>query len=647
MIVDHKLKNKAAQRKDVFAAKVAEYGWNKRRKITEQRETTARTVGHNRVFPSEPGWRDQPGFRGEREFRKVHREELSNQENRSFAEVARKDNHESTKFRVERTDHVPVMSWFGSRADEEWLLRSAVGELIEFKNVELVNSKLETRGFTFSSTYLGGKSIIWTFESECDRDGFIKNAFFWRDCFSSVDCWKYSKPGATRMFWIEAYDVPADCWCNEFFKKLGGQMGEMVGMDEDTATRSRLDKARILIVAPLDYKMVSEVTVKGGHREFTVRLKEDPGQVSIDWVNQFLGLHPSSKMEVFSSSRVVESSIEKAEKCRAQEGNRSEKQVVPDRTRDKVRFELPGQQNIKSVSVGADLKKVRPKSVPTTTLTHGQGKGVGGARSGAEKGKGRKIYSVNSKSLWLPMCNSGVKIGGIKKGRIVQSSETESSSVGPAIEFCKGQNYFVGEQSKVPEHHTLSPVNSSTEIEDNRIRPKVISKAKKMGGSYLVEKDNSLMTDPAQPMEQTQQSDYLGICESYVEETHLTSQGKVAGQGISLCIDLRSNGSDKSGSLETRRGSEGTGASNTASDKGTGVRKRGGREKRKKGRGTLSSVKSLIMKNRRLTGSKKRIKEVIWNLEEEITKVYEKGAELGVIFNSINLKKGSEEGEGD
>ncbi|KAK3229124.1 hypothetical protein Dsin_001005 [Dipteronia sinensis] len=47
-----------------------------------------------------------------------------------------------------------------SRAEEDWLSRSALGVLNEFSNVGQVNQKLEARGFVFSSSFLGEKSIV-------------------------------------------------------------------------------------------------------------------------------------------------------------------------------------------------------------------------------------------------------------------------------------------------------------------------------------------------------------------------------------------------------------------------------------------------------------------------------------------------------
>ncbi|KAI9187277.1 hypothetical protein LWI28_026261 [Acer negundo] len=98
-------------------------------------------------------------------------------ENRSYVEVVKE-----AKPRVNMVSSVQernlFLSWNVSEDEEEWLSKSTVGVLKDFSNMEVVNQKIEERGFRFSSSFLGGKSIVWTFESKYDIDGFIKNAFF-------------------------------------------------------------------------------------------------------------------------------------------------------------------------------------------------------------------------------------------------------------------------------------------------------------------------------------------------------------------------------------------------------------------------------------------------------------------------------------
>ena len=81
------------------------------------------------------------------------------------------------------------MSWDTNIYDDNWLNKCAVGVLKKFANVSSVNHRLSLRGFSFSSVYLGDKSIVWCFDSKDDREAFVSNNFFWEDCFSSMLRW--------------------------------------------------------------------------------------------------------------------------------------------------------------------------------------------------------------------------------------------------------------------------------------------------------------------------------------------------------------------------------------------------------------------------------------------------------------------------
>ncbi|KAK0599458.1 hypothetical protein LWI29_005471 [Acer saccharum] len=186
----------------------------------------------------------------------------------------------------------PEMSWKIQNEVEEWLTRSAVGFLRDFSDVNSVNLKLEARGFTFTSTYLGGKCVVWTFESELDRDGFIRNRFFWSDSFISMSLWNESFVALGSLRWLEVYGVPLHCWCKEFFTKVGGQIGETVLVEDSTVRRERLDRGRILVLAPVGFQKDKMVVVKVGDKSFPVKIVASPELVSVDWITLYLRLKP-------------------------------------------------------------------------------------------------------------------------------------------------------------------------------------------------------------------------------------------------------------------------------------------------------------------------------------------------------------------
>ncbi|TXG68977.1 hypothetical protein EZV62_003912 [Acer yangbiense] len=186
-----------------------------------------------------------------------------------------------------------VISWDGGYEEEEWLAKSAVGVLKKFGSLEVVNQKLMDRGYTVSSTYIGGKHILWSFESSFDRDGFVSNSFFWRECFSSMKAWsKQPKiPSMDKIRWIEAYGVPLNYWSNTFFQKLGGKVGEVVWIEDTTEFKKRMDCGRFMVLAPLEAQFPCEIQVKMGKSSFPVKLVEQQGSVTAEWIHEVLDLN--------------------------------------------------------------------------------------------------------------------------------------------------------------------------------------------------------------------------------------------------------------------------------------------------------------------------------------------------------------------
>ncbi|KAK4855850.1 hypothetical protein QYF36_011657 [Acer negundo] len=115
-----------------------------------------------------------------------------------------------------------------------------------------------------------------------------------------------TSPGLSRLIWVDVYGVLIDYWCKDFFKRLRGQLGETVWVNEDIIRKTIIDIGRILILVPFDEKISSEINVKGIHGVFSVRLEEATLQVSTDWLNLFLGLKPLEKMDTSPRTKVGE-----------------------------------------------------------------------------------------------------------------------------------------------------------------------------------------------------------------------------------------------------------------------------------------------------------------------------------------------------
>ncbi|KAK1582597.1 hypothetical protein Q3G72_016627 [Acer saccharum] len=96
----------------------------------------------------------------------------------SYAEVV-KGSRVTSKVADENGKGRPItMSWTRQPDNEERLSRCDVGVLKEFSSVFSVNKRLVDRDYSYSSSYLGDKNILWCFGTTLEKEGFLKNIFF-------------------------------------------------------------------------------------------------------------------------------------------------------------------------------------------------------------------------------------------------------------------------------------------------------------------------------------------------------------------------------------------------------------------------------------------------------------------------------------
>ncbi|KAK1560813.1 hypothetical protein Q3G72_031090 [Acer saccharum] len=403
-------------------AKVAEYEWNSRRSSPANRSTkddnTKERVGRE---PPQSFYRER----------------------QSYAEAVKTDIHvHSGNAKVQDIDCLS-MAWTQSIAEDDWLYRSAVGDLRIFSSVESVNRKLESRGFAFSSTYLGGKGIVWTFESTCERDGFIRNSFFWKDSFVLMSSWKDSIQGRFMLKWIDEYGVLLNCWCYAFFKQLGDQISETMWVDESTVQRRRLDKGRIMVLVPFDKKVSCCINVSQRKIANTVRLVEAPATVDMSWISQMLGLNPSTNLK--SSSGMVDAELVLDND--GKDGNFGsdslvERKVGILKARDNDRLRKFGKLQ------GTAETAERSAFIFSQRSSKSSSYEIGGTRVALDKGKRLWIRKIKPKYQWFPSYKGNLVIEKVRKVNNRSKSEDDSSSESYETDSQSHPNLLKGECSK-------------------------------------------------------------------------------------------------------------------------------------------------------------------------------------------------------
>ncbi|KAI9194864.1 hypothetical protein LWI28_009754 [Acer negundo] len=186
---------------------------------------------------------------------------------------------------------VEEMHWNGRATDVSWLELSAVGVLKSFIDESFVVKGLLNRNILFEFYYLGDKNVLWLFRSMSDRKSFIKNNDVWKDFFSSVGAWSPSITPQARLSWVEFRSVSLDCWCDDFFFKMGWAVGEPLLIDDEILTRNNLLRGRVLVLLPYSHLCPDYVKVVTGSSSFMVSVREVHEPISYSSSLQWLGLN--------------------------------------------------------------------------------------------------------------------------------------------------------------------------------------------------------------------------------------------------------------------------------------------------------------------------------------------------------------------
>ena len=128
-------------------------------------------------------------------------------------------------------------------------------------------------GFTFSSSYLGDKSILWCLDSVSHKEAFIFNRFMWEDSFSAMVRWSESVIPQSRLAWINCWGAPLSCWSPDFFKSLGWKVREPLLVEKEVENCNRLDRGRMLVLVPQSKQCSTTIMVDVGQKSFVVNLR--------------------------------------------------------------------------------------------------------------------------------------------------------------------------------------------------------------------------------------------------------------------------------------------------------------------------------------------------------------------------------------
>ncbi|XVF51723.1 hypothetical protein PTKIN_Ptkin04bG0207700 [Pterospermum kingtungense] len=162
----------------------------------------------------------------------------------------------------------------------EWLNKSVICKLKEAVSIQMVTEFFKDVGFDCKLAPMEGVTVCATFSSKEEHDGFVDKAqLYAKDYFNSCKIWNNAGAERDLAVWVNMEEVPLQLWNEQFFKSIGDCWGSFIRLDDCTASKKRLDIARMLVnvssrlnissalsvcVKEKSFKILVSVEVEGG-----------------------------------------------------------------------------------------------------------------------------------------------------------------------------------------------------------------------------------------------------------------------------------------------------------------------------------------------------------------------------------------------
>ncbi|GKV22565.1 hypothetical protein SLEP1_g32427 [Rubroshorea leprosula] len=181
--------------------------------------------------------------------------------------------------------------------DEEvaWLKRSMVAMVRSLDMVKKIQNRLDVDGLLVNVALLGGHHIILVDYSEGCLEEFIShNSELVESWFEWIQPMSLSTMSpVSRLVWLRFTGVPLKAWSERCFTELGGLIGEVILVDEDTRSKSFLCEGRVLILSEEKSKISTSIALQVDSKAFPITVQEeewmmDPGLVStrLNWTEK-------------------------------------------------------------------------------------------------------------------------------------------------------------------------------------------------------------------------------------------------------------------------------------------------------------------------------------------------------------------------
>ncbi|MCH92168.1 DUF4283 domain protein, partial [Trifolium medium] len=181
----------------------------------------------------------------------------------------------------------------------EELERSFVGKLALDVEVRRIKTTLYMEGLAHISITEMGRNMVLLYSPKVGEvEALCKAKADWLTYyFKEVRPWSPSSFADRRETWVKVYGIPLHVWGESLFKAIGKKYGEFIDFDNNTASRAKLDVARIKISTNFRGSIDDPLVVQALGVLYTLQIVEQNIEEHVFHQQQLNGEHECSWVE--------------------------------------------------------------------------------------------------------------------------------------------------------------------------------------------------------------------------------------------------------------------------------------------------------------------------------------------------------------
>ncbi|GLU15563.1 hypothetical protein SLE2022_320410 [Rubroshorea leprosula] len=177
-----------------------------------------------------------------------------------------------------------IIEFSPTEQEIHWLEGGMVAVMKSLMSLTSIQERMDVDGGLITLTPLGGRAVLLI-----ERvNGYLceymeQNKELIETWFESISPWAVATSHRSQLVWVRISGIPLKAWSDRCFTMIGGTVGEVVMVHEDTKCKSVLCEGRVILLVPETQKISKVLKLKVDGQLYEVQIVEEEWRSNPDW----------------------------------------------------------------------------------------------------------------------------------------------------------------------------------------------------------------------------------------------------------------------------------------------------------------------------------------------------------------------------